>query len=490
VATPAAAQSVQLFWDPPANTPDVSYRIESGTTSGTYSASYPVGVGVTAFRVSGLIAGTRYYFVVRAVDVHGAMSGPSNEISAVAVADAIERPPAGSNELPPVVPPPPAPPPAPQPEPERTPELPTAPTTIPIDSEPALHEALAALRSNTILVLAPGSYQLTRPLTVAGGVQDVELRGGTGRAGDVVVIAPPASATDAQPAAIAVADVSRLVLSGFTVQNSAGYGVVLGSGVQQPTLRGLRMITAGQFVLSTLHAGGAGAAGGLVEGCSFEYAGIGRDMPTGVDIRGGREWTIRGNRFLDGQPRERVLFGPALAVWQGSGGTLVERNVFVNTTREIVLGLVDRSPNQHTAGLVRNNMIVRLAGTGQRGAAISILDSPGAIVVHNTALLSGTSSVAIDYAHPDTQGLYIANNLADAMVSGRDAASAIVEGNLSTATAPMFVAAAQGDLRLRGEAGRAAIDQGVFTPYADTDLEGQPRPAGIASDIGADEWQP
>jgi len=43
---------------------------------------------------------------------------------------------------------------------------------------------------------------------------------------------------------------------------------------------------------------------------------------------------------------------------------------------------------------------------------------------------------------------------------------------------------------LRGEAGRAAIDQGVFTPYADTDLEGQPRPAGIASDIGADEVQP
>jgi len=494
MATPAAAQSVQLFWDAPANTPNVSYRIDSGTASGAYSASYPVGLGVTNFRVTGLVIGTRYYFVVRAIDVNGAVSGPSNEISAIAVGAAAEPPPAGASETPPTVPPAPAPSPeptqTPAPEPEPTPEVPAGPTTIPIDSETGLRDALASLRSNTILVLAPGSYQLTEPLRVAGGVQDVELRGSTGRADDVILVAPPASATDAQPAAIEVANVTRLVLSGFTVQNGAGYGVVLGTGVQQPTLRGLRIITPGRFVLSTLHDSGAGAASGLVDACSFEYAGPGRNMPTGIDIRGGREWTVRGNRFVDGQLRERVLFGPAVAAWQGSGGTIVERNVFVNTTREIVLGLDDMSPDQHTGGVVRNNMIVRRAGTGQRGAAISVLDSPGTIVVHNTALLSGTSPVAIDYAHPDTQGVYIANNLADAVVAGRDAASAIVEANLSTATPGMFMAAWSGDLRLRGEAGRAAIDQGVFTPYADTDLEGQPRPAGIASDIGADEVQP
>ncbi len=440
-------------------------------------------MGVTTFRVTGLVPGTRYYFVVRAIDASGLQSGPSNEVSAVAVADAPEPPPAGPSEEPQVEPPP-------SPPPATEPELPAQPTTIPIDSESALHEALATIGSNTILVLAPGSYQLTRPLSVTGGVQDIELRGSTGRADDVILVGPPATATDAQPAAIVASDVTRLVLSAFTVRDTAGYAVILGTGVQQPTLRGLRIVDAGQFVLSTLHTNGAGAAGGLVEGCSFEYAGLGRNMPTGVDIRGGRQWTIRGNRFLDVQPRERVLFGPSLAVWQGSGGTVVERNVFINTTREIVLGLDDRTPNQHTGGVVRNNMIVRLAGTGQRGAAISVLDSPGTIVVHNTALLSGTSSVAIDYAHPDTQNAYIANNLADAGVAGRDAASAVVEANLSTADATMFIAPAQGDLRLRADAARAAIDQGVFTPYADSDAEGQPRPAGVATDIGADEVQP
>ena len=486
IAAPASAQSVQLFWDPPANNPNVSYRVEGGTASGAYASSYPVGVGVTAFRVTGLVAGTRYYFVVRAIDSSGAVSSPSNEISAVAVADSVEPPPAGGTEQPPIV----TPAPAPEPEPTPAPELPPAPTTVLIGSEAELQAAVAALRSNTILVLAPGSYQLTRPLTVAGGLQGVELRSSTGRAADVILVGPPATETDAQPAAIVASNVTRLSLTGLTVQNSSGYAIVLGTGVQQPSLRGLRIVNAGQFVLSTLHADGTGAAGGLVEACSFEYAGLGRNMPTGVDIRGGGQWIIRGNRFLDVAPKERVLFGPSLAVWQGSSGTLVERNVFINTTREIVLGLDDRTPNQHTGGVVRNNMIVRLAGTGPRGAAISVLDSPGTVVVHNTALLSGTSSVVIDFAHPDTQNAYIANNLADAPVTGRDAASAIVEANLSTATATMFVAPAEGDLRLRGEAGRAAIDQGVFTPYADVDIEGQSRPAGLASDIGADELQP
>jgi hypothetical protein len=475
---PASAQSVQLFWDPPADNRAVAYRIESGTASRTYTASYPVGGGVTAFRVTGLVAGVRYYFVVRAIDASGAASPPSNEISVVSGADVGQPPPGAPAEQPP----PPTPPPPPV--------VPPGPTTISIGSETALRDALARLQSNTILVLAPGTYALTQPLRITGGVHDVELRGSTGRADDVILVAPPASAAAPRPAAIEASNVTRLVLAALTLKDSAGYAVLLGSGVQQPILRGLRIVNTGQFVLSTLHGTGGGAADGRIEGCSFEYVGIGRDLPTGIDIRGGLQWTIRRNRFFDAQPRERLLFGPSLVVWQGSIGTLVERNVFINTTREIVLGLDDRTPNQHAGGVVRNNMIVRRASTGLRGAAISVLDSPSTIVVHNTALLAGTSSVAIDYAHPDSQNVYIANNLADATVSGRDAASAIIEANLSTADPTMFIAPAAGDLRLRGDTGLSAIDQGVFTSYADSDAEGQARPAGIATDIGADEWQP
>ena len=95
--------------------------------------------------------------------------------------------------------------------------------------------------------------------------------------------------------------------------------------------------------------------------------------------------------------------------------------------------------------------------------------------------------MAIDYAHPDTQNVSILNNLTDAAITGRDAATAIVDSNLTSATAAMFVAPAQGDLRLRKDTGRVAIDMGIFTPHAPADAEGQPRPAGVANDIGADE---
>src|SRR5438128_442271 len=102
MATATRAQSVQLFWDAPEGNSNVSYRIEGGTVSGAYSASYPIGVGVTSFSVTGLVAGVRYYFVVRAIDATGLQSAPSNEVSVVAGGDAAEPPAAGSTEQPPV----------------------------------------------------------------------------------------------------------------------------------------------------------------------------------------------------------------------------------------------------------------------------------------------------------------------------------------------------------------------------------------------------
>lgn len=474
-ALPTRAQSIQLFWDPPQGDTAVTYLIESGTASGRYTSSSPVAARITTFNATGLTAGTRYYFVVRAVDASGLRSGPSNEISAVAVAPVL--PPAGSVEVPSTSTPPAPPPPPP----------PRVTTTLSVASESALQEAVARLRSYTTLLLAPGTYRLVRPLAITGGVQDITMRSSTGRAEDVVLVGPAPTATNPLPAGLIVSRVRRLTLSGFTMRGVAGYPIVLGTDVQHPRLQGLRIVDNGQFVQSALHDSGGGAAGGIVEGCSFEYAGTAPNLPTGIDIRGGREWVLRGNRFLGAAPRERVQFGPAILAWQGSAGTLVERNVFIYTTREIVLGLDDHYPHQHSGGIVRNNMIVRKAARGNRGPAISVLDSPGTIVVHNTALLSGTSSVAIDYAHPDTQNVYIANNLTDAAITGRDAAAAFVDSNLTSATAAMFVAPAQGDLRLRKDTGRAAIDVGIFTTHAPIDAEGQPRPAGVANDIGADE---
>ncbi len=158
-----------------------------------------------------------------------------------------------------------------------------------------------------------------------------------------------------------------ITLAGFTIRNTPGYAVSLGTGVVYPRLSKLRIIDDGEFVQATLTATGAGVAAGLVEDCSFEYVGAGRNLPVGLDIRGGRNWTVRRNRFLDAAPTDRVTFGPAILAWQGSSGMVVERNVFTNTTLEIVMGLDDRYPDQNVGGAIRNNVIVRRAGTGAQG---------------------------------------------------------------------------------------------------------------------------
>lgn len=471
LAGPAAAgaESVQLRWDAPPNGATLSYVVERGTSPGVYTVSAPVARGTTTYQATGLERGVRYFFVVRAVDAAGLRSGPSNEISVM---------------LPTLAPPPPPPPP-PAP----------VPTTVTVSNEAALQQAAQALVSSRTLLLAPGVYQLSRPLEIAG-VQDVVVKSSTGRAADVILVGPAATTASPQPAAVVARAVTRLTLAHLTIQSTPGYAVVLGDGVQQPRLSGLRIVDNGQFLQSVRHATGGGAAGGVVEGCTFEYTGQGVWLPSGIDIRGGTDWIIRGNRFTDAAPTTAVTFGPVVHAWQGSARTLVERNTFVNTSREIVFGLGNTTPDQHTGGIIRNNMIVRRANTGSRGPAISLLDAPSAVVVHNSVLMSGTATAAIEYAHVDTRDVTIANNLLDRPVVGRDQAQATQMQNVTSATAWWFVGAARGDLRLQpllmrmdgsSTVAPLVIDAAWSVATTTHDHEGQVRPRGAASDVGADE---
>jgi hypothetical protein len=312
----------------------------------------------------------------------------------------------------------------------------------------------------------------------------------------VVLLGPRPTSAAPQPAAIVARGATRLTIRDLTIESTPGYAIVLGDGVQQPRLSGLRIVDNGQFVQSVRHAKGGGARGGLIEGCTFEYLGQGVWLPSGLDIRGGVDWVVRGNRFVDNAPTKAVTFGPAVHAWQGSAGTLVERNTFLNTTREIVFGLGNTTPDQHTGGIIRNNMIVRRTNTGARGAAISLLDAPSAVVVHNSVLMSGTAPAAIEYAHVDTRNVVIANNLLDGPIAGSDLAQATLTQNVTTATASWFVAASRGDLRLQpllmrmdGSSTIAplVIDAAWSVAATTDDHEGQARPRGGAADIGADE---
>ena len=84
-------------------------------------------------------------------------------------------------------------------------------------------------------------------------------------------------------------------------------------------------------------------------------------------------------------------------MWNHSTNTLVDGNTFIDCQREIALGLIERTPNDHSGGLIRNNFIYR-SGTGD--SAIYVGDSPNTQVLHNSIFISGTYPSPIDTAFP------------------------------------------------------------------------------------------
>jgi hypothetical protein len=75
-----AQSSLNLAWDPSPNASVTGYRIYRGAQSRNYSSNTDVG-GVTKTTVSGLTAGTTYFFTVTGYDAQGQESDYSNEIT-------------------------------------------------------------------------------------------------------------------------------------------------------------------------------------------------------------------------------------------------------------------------------------------------------------------------------------------------------------------------------------------------------------------------
>jgi hypothetical protein len=173
-------------------------------------------------------------------------------------------------------------------------------------------------------------------------------------------------------------------------------------------------------------------------------------------------------------------------MWNGASNTITERNLFINCARGIHYGLIDRSGFDHSGGIIRNNMFFRAAN--QPGdVGIGVFDSPGTLVVNNTVFVSGTYPTPIEYRFGGASGVVITNNLLDGVISRRDGASGTERNTLARATAALFVNAAAGDLHLAP--GSMAIDRGLTLAEVTDDWDGDPRPQGATTDIGADEYR-
>ena len=362
-------------------------------------------------------------------------------------------------------------------------------TVVNVATVAQLQNAVAALASNTTIMVAPGTYNLGTTLYINGSFTNVGIRGATGNRDDVVLVGKGMSAASdgGVPYGIWVGgDVRGVTIASLTIRDVYYHAIMLNAGAQSPLIHNVRLVNAGeQFIKANPDGAGGGVDNGIVEYSVIEYDTTSRDAYTnGVDVHTGDNWIIRHNLFRNLRAPQGQLAGPAILMWNASTNTLVDGNTFINCQREIALGLIERTPNDHTGGIVRNNFIYRdVPGD----SAVYVADSPGTQVLHNTILISRTYANPIEYRFPHTTGVVIANNVLDGNVMARDGATGSVSGNYTNASAALFVNPVAGDLHLRPTATVLLSQVSAPLPAAGVDWDGESRPAG-STDTGADEY--
>jgi hypothetical protein len=359
---------------------------------------------------------------------------------------------------------------------------------VPVSTVAQLQNAVAAIASNTTIVIAPGTYQLTSTLYINGTFTNVGIRGATGNRDDVVIVGRGMNAATDGGVPFGIwtgGNVRGVTIADLTIRDVYYHPIILNAGTQSPLIHNVRLVNAGQqFVKSNPDGAGGGVNDGIVEYSIIEYDTTSRDDYTnGVDVHSGARWIIRHSLFRNVRAPQGQLAGPAILMWNGSSNTLVDGNTFVNCQREIAIGLIERTPDDHTGGIVRNNFIYRgLPGD----SAIYVADSSGTQVLQNSILISGTYPNPIEYRFAGSTGVVVANNVLDGGVAARDGGTASVSGNYTNATAGLFVNPLAGDLHLKPTA-TALLNKNATVPSnAPLDWDGHPRPSG-AVDIGADE---
>jgi hypothetical protein len=363
-------------------------------------------------------------------------------------------------------------------------------TIVNVSTETQLRNAVSALKSNTTIVVAPGTYTLTSTLYINGSMTNVGIRGATGNRDDVVLVGRGmTTTTSAVPFGIWTGNgVQGVTIANLTIRDVYTHSIMLNAGTQSPLIHNVRLLNAGeQFIKANPDGSGGGVNNGIVQYSVIEYATTSRDDYTnGVDVHTGSGWTIRHNLFRNVRAPGGALAGPAVLMWNGSSNTVVDGNTFIDCQREISLGLADKLATDHSGGVAQNNFIYRSSGLGG-DAAILIADSPNTRVVNNTIYLSGGYSAPIEYRFSGSSGIIVRNNLLDGQVRARDGASGSASNNYTSASSAMFVDPSAGDLHLRSTA-TAVIDAGTSTSAPTIDWDGEARPAGSAIDIGADEY--
>lgn len=390
--------------------------------------------------------------------------------------------------------------------PGNAPPLPiTGTRVVHVSTEPQLQTAMGNLQSGDTLLLADGTYTLTSTLYIKGR-NYVTIRGSAGST-NVVLAGKGMDNTNYGNVPFGIwSNGTNTTIAHLTIRDTWDNEIIFNPGAQSPLVYSVRLINAGsQFIKSnpTDVNNGIGVNNGVVEYCWFEYTGnppadhgTGVGYFNGISAHAAQNWIIRGNLFknLHNPDSAAYLWNPAVLFWRHSVNTVTEQNIFINVDRAVAYGLDNTTPYfDHAGGVIRNNFVVLLPGlmsagrTASSDGSIIAWNSPGTQIDHNSVLLNSNEYYAVEFRFATTTNGTARNNLPDAPIHLRDSAQAQLTSNLLSAKPSMFVSPGTGDLHLLASTTNA-IDNGLTISSVTNDIDGDRRPRGASSDIGADEF--
>lgn len=350
-----------------------------------------------------------------------------------------------------------------------------------------LQSALNSASGKTTIYLANGTYPVTGNGMVVSR-PDITIRSLSGNRGDVVIRGGGMASGDSYFGVYVNA--SNFTLADLTIQDIRWHGVFIDPSTAPSNFlfHDIRVTDCGEQLFKASGGRDTGSKDdGVIECSTLEYTATlaGGDYTNGIDLLNSHDWVIRDNTFRNIKAGAGgSLAGPAILCWQGSSGTVVERNRIIDCDMGISLGNSSDSAPSHSGGIVRNNFI---KGYANSDFGICVSRSPDAKVINNTIYSPGSWPWSIEVQYASSSGCVLTNNLADEpfYINRFETNNPQLTANLTTAGPGYFADPGRGDLHLRSNS-LPAIDGGTFTPDRETDIDGQ-GVTGLGPDIGADE---
>jgi hypothetical protein len=367
----------------------------------------------------------------------------------------------------------------------------TSARVVRVSTARSLEDVVArATRGETILV-ADGTYQLSRTLEISA--PDVTVRGASGDRAKVIV---KGQGMTQDPGVGIGINAPGVTVADLTIRDFRNHGIqVRGeNGASRFSLFNVHVLDTGQQLLkASLSDKPIYADYGSVACSLFSYTDHApSDYTNGVDALGVKGWVIRDTRFerIRGPASGRYSAGPAILMWAASEDTVVERNVVVDSFRGIALGLAAGTASairngersfDHRGGVIRNNVVVNLNAWADE--AIEANAAQDVRIEHNTVLVEGGAGWSIGVRWPSAFA-QVRNNLTNRQVLLRNGGRAVVAGNV-IADRSWFVAPFTADMRVTPPI-RPRLEVAAI-PDAGADLDGKTRPSAGTASAGAFE---